>query len=53
MTDNFSLNYDKISQISKKNNHIMADDGNIDFIIKEIKNDRLVLAATKDGIVKR
>jgi pyruvate kinase len=53
LTDNnFSLNYDKISQISKKNNHIMADDGNIDFIIKEIKNDRLVLASTKDGILK-
>ncbi len=50
--ENFSLNYDKISQIAKKNNHIMADDGNIDFIIKEIKNDRLVLIATKDGLLK-
>jgi pyruvate kinase len=53
LTDsNFSLNYDKISQISRKDNHIMADDGNIDFIIKEIKNDRLVIVPTKEGILK-
>ena len=50
--DNFSLNYDKISQISRKNNHIMADDGNIDFVIKEIKSDRLIVAPVKDGILK-
>ena len=50
--DNFSLNYDKISQISRKNNHIMADDGTIDFIIKDIKNDRLIVTSVKDGILK-
>ncbi len=50
--NNFSLNYDKISQISKKNNHIMADDGNIDFVITEIKKDRLILSPVKNGLLK-
>lgn len=50
--ENFSLNYDKISRISKKNNHIMADDGSVDFIIKEIQNDRLILVPMKDGILR-
>ncbi|MBN2401181.1 MAG: pyruvate kinase [Spirochaetes bacterium] len=50
--ENFSLNYDKINQISKKNNHIMADDGTVDFIIKEVKRDRLIVASMKDGILK-
>jgi pyruvate kinase len=49
---NFSLNFEKISQVAKKNNHIMADDGNIDFIIKEIQKDRLIVAPTKNGILK-
>jgi len=30
----------------------MIDDGNIDLIISEIKDDRLVLAPTKDGVLK-
>lgn len=50
--ENFSINYDKIFQISKKNHHIMADDGNIDLIIKEIKDDRLVLSPVGNGILK-
>ncbi|MBN2040206.1 MAG: pyruvate kinase [Spirochaetes bacterium] len=50
--NNFSVSYDKIFQISKRNNHIMSDDGNIDFIIKDIKSDRLIITPTKDGILK-
>ncbi len=50
--DNFSVSYNKIFQISKKGNHIMADDGNIEFIISDIKNDRLVVTSIKDGLLK-
>ncbi len=50
--NNFSVNYNKISQISGKHNHIMIDDGNIDLIINEIKTDRLITSPTKDGLLK-
>lgn len=50
--ENFSLNYSKIYQISKKGNHIMADDGNIEFIITDILKDRLVVTPLKDGLLK-
>lgn len=50
--NNFSVDYNKISQISQKYNHIMIDDGNIDLVINDIKGDRLILSPTKDGILK-
>jgi pyruvate kinase len=50
--NNFSVNYNKITQISRKYNHIMIDDGNIDLVISDIKNDRLILLPAKDGVLK-
>jgi pyruvate kinase len=50
--NNFSVNYNKIPQISKKQNHIMVDDGNIDLVISEVKNDRLIVLPVKDGLLK-
>lgn len=50
--ENFSVSYDKILQISKKDYHVMADDGNIDLLIREVQNDRLVLSPVEDGILK-
>ncbi|MDY6969163.1 MAG: pyruvate kinase [Spirochaetota bacterium] len=49
---NFSFNYEKISQISKKNNCIMIDDGNINLKIKEKKDDKLVLISQVDGTLR-
>ncbi|MFH0976160.1 MAG: pyruvate kinase [Spirochaetota bacterium] len=50
--NNFSVNYNKTSQISKKNNHIMIDDGNIDLIINEVRDKSLILTPLKDGVLR-
>ncbi|HMB00190.1 MAG TPA: pyruvate kinase [Spirochaetota bacterium] len=41
--DNFSLNYKDIAAISRRGNHILIDDGNIDLKIESVGKDRLIL----------
>ncbi|TYB31823.1 MAG: pyruvate kinase [Candidatus Mcinerneyibacterium aminivorans] len=50
--NNFSLHYSKVLDISKKGRHILIDDGKIDFVIEEVKRDRLKLRSLTDGVLK-